>query len=35
MKNDPAWLVASRDPAGAGLIAILQPDESGLDASPK
>ena len=29
------WLAATRDPDGAGLIAIVQPDESGLDASPK
>jgi glycogen debranching enzyme len=30
-----AWLARERDPDGDGLIAILQPDESGLDASPK
>jgi hypothetical protein len=29
------WLAANRDPDGSGLIAIVQPDESGLDASPK
>lgn len=29
------WLAANRDPDGDGLISILQPDESGLDASPK
>ncbi len=29
------WLAAMRDPDGDGLIAIIQPDESGLDASPK
>jgi glycogen debranching enzyme len=29
------WLAAKRDPDGAGLIAILQPDESGMDACPK
>lgn len=30
-----AWLHDHRDPDGDGLIAIIQPDESGLDASPK
>ena len=29
------WLAAARDPDGDGLIAIIQPDESGVDASPK
>ncbi|MCC7103840.1 MAG: hypothetical protein IT307_01740 [Chloroflexi bacterium] len=29
------WLARERDPDGAGLIAILQPDESGMDACPK
>ncbi len=29
------WLARHRDPDGDGLIAILQPDESGCDASPK
>jgi hypothetical protein len=29
------WLVANRDLDGDGLLWILQPDESGLDASPK
>jgi hypothetical protein len=29
------WLAASRDLEGDGLLWILQPDESGLDASPK
>src|SRR5690348_13173755 len=29
------WLKAHRDPDDDGLIAIIQPDESGLDASPK
>jgi hypothetical protein len=29
------WLHAHRDPAGTGLLALIQPDESGLDASPK
>jgi glycogen debranching enzyme len=29
------WLKAYRDPDDDGLIAIIQPDESGLDASPK
>lgn len=29
------WLAAVRDPDGDGLIAIIQPDESGVDASPK
>lgn len=29
------WLARVRDPDGDGLIAILQPDESGLDAAPK
>ncbi|HLG73606.1 MAG TPA: hypothetical protein VK009_24575 [Chloroflexota bacterium] len=29
------WLSANRDPDEDGLLAILQPDESGLDASPK
>jgi mannosylglycerate hydrolase MGH1-like protein len=29
------WLVANRDLEGDGLLWILQPDESGLDASPK
>jgi hypothetical protein len=29
------WLAANRDLAGDGLLWILQPDESGLDASPK
>jgi hypothetical protein len=29
------WLHAHRDPDGAGLLALIQPDESGLDASPK
>lgn len=29
------WLEQTRDPDGDGLLAILQPDESGLDASPK
>jgi len=30
-----AWLRDHRDPDGDGLIAIVQPDESGVDASPK
>jgi glycogen debranching enzyme len=30
-----AWLKANRDPDGDDLVAIIQPDESGLDASPK
>lgn len=30
-----SWLAACRDPDGSGLIAIVQPDESGMDASPK
>ncbi len=29
------WLADIRDPDGDGLIAIIQPDESGIDASPK
>src|SRR5262249_41070041 len=29
------WLAEVRDPDGDGLIAIIQPDESGVDASPK
>jgi len=29
------WLARVRDPDGDGLIAIIQPDESGVDASPK
>lgn len=29
------WLAASRDPDDDGLIAILQPDESGMDAAPQ
>lgn len=29
------WLAAERDPDGDGLLAIIQPDESGADASPK
>jgi len=29
------WLAGARDPDGDGLIAIIQPDESGVDASPK
>ncbi|TMF81770.1 MAG: hypothetical protein E6I18_02140 [Chloroflexi bacterium] len=29
------WLKAYRDPDDDGLVAIIQPDESGLDASPK
>lgn len=29
------WLRANRDPDNDGLISIIQPDESGLDASPK
>lgn len=29
------WLERVRDPDGDGLVAIIQPDESGLDASPK
>ena len=29
------WLADMRDPDGDGLIAIIQPDESGADASPK
>lgn len=29
------WLAAERDPDGDALIAIIQPDESGVDASPK
>src|SRR5207248_10234164 len=29
------WLGRTRDPDGDGLLAIIQPDESGLDASPK
>jgi glycogen debranching enzyme len=29
------WLAEHRDPDGDGLLAIIQPDESGLDASPK
>ncbi|MBV8087623.1 MAG: hypothetical protein JO247_22675 [Chloroflexi bacterium] len=29
------WLATNRDPDRDGLIAIIQPDESGLDASPK
>jgi hypothetical protein len=29
------WLHAHRDPRGTGLLALIQPDESGLDASPK
>ncbi len=29
------WLAAVRDPDADGLVAIIQPDESGLDASPK
>jgi hypothetical protein len=30
-----AWLSRERDPDGSGLIALISPDESGLDASPK
>ncbi len=29
------WLAEHRDPDGDGLLSIIQPDESGLDASPK
>lgn len=29
------WLARERDPDGGGLLCIVQPDESGLDASPK
>ncbi|WP_394834263.1 hypothetical protein LVJ94_47970 [Pendulispora rubella] len=29
------WLAADRDPEHSGLLTILQPDESGLDGSPK
>ena len=29
------WLARERDPDGDGLLAIIQPDESGVDASPK
>jgi len=29
------WLADNRDPDGDGLLAIIQPDESGADASPK
>lgn len=29
------WLAAHRDPDGDGLLAIVQPDESGVDADPK
>ena len=29
------WWAAARDPEGDGLVSIVQPDESGLDASPK
>jgi hypothetical protein len=29
------WLHAHRDPGDGGLLALIQPDESGLDASPK
>jgi hypothetical protein len=29
------WLAHERDPDGSGLIALISPDESGLDASPK
>lgn len=29
------WLAANRDPDGDGLIAIIQPDESGMDAAPQ
>jgi hypothetical protein len=29
------WLHAHRDPGNSGLLALIQPDESGLDASPK
>jgi glycogen debranching enzyme len=29
------WLASNRDPDQDGLLAIIQPDESGLDASPK
>ena len=29
------WLADQRDPDGDGLLSIVQPDESGLDASPK
>ena len=29
-----AWLARERDPDGSGLVAIIAPDESGLDASP-
>src|SRR4051794_14256615 len=29
------WLARERDPDGSGLLRIVQPDESGLDASPK
>src|SRR5581483_6341129 len=29
------WLHRTRDPDGDGLLSIIQPDESGLDASPK
>ena len=30
-----AWLSRERDPEGTGLLRLIQPDESGLDASPK
>ncbi len=30
-----AWLARERDPEGSGLLRLIQPDESGLDASPK
>jgi hypothetical protein len=30
-----AWLARERDPDGSGLVALISPDESGLDASPK
>ncbi len=29
------WLIENRDPDGDGLISIVQPDESGMDASPR
>ena len=29
------WLERERDPDGSGLVALISPDESGLDASPK
>ena len=30
-----AWIEQRRDPDGSGLVALISPDESGLDASPK